>query len=366
MNITLISTSVTLAVILICFAIIIKTYWNASVGPLTIKRRAIIAAYSALSIYLCSYFVRDCNDETEIFCVTSILMLYILWESYLFACNIFSNGSLYRNRYVWLFYNLFPLALAIPHLLFVFTGEDYHFRNYTELIDAFLHPAPIQAYTRILFVAGLLVCKVFILIEVTNQQLKYRQQIIEEDGDLRGCRNRSRSYLAWAIILLLASFGQIIPSLSYHIGLKLGIIFAVIYTTRFYLQFHKRLMILEEQENHKGESIKEKVSTWLKQDPFPLSETDLTMEKIAESIGVEASSLSYYIYEFEGSTFLSWQSECRMNRCKELLEDKDMNISEIAYECGYSDLAAMSKAFKKKFGLPPTLYRRRKLAIPDA
>ena len=59
-------------------------------------------------------------------------------------------------------------------------------------------------------------------------------------------------------------------------------------------------MILEEQENHKGESIKEKVSTWLKQDPFPLSETDLTMEKIAESIGVDASSLSYYIYEFEG------------------------------------------------------------------
>lgn len=236
MNITLISTSVTLTVTLICFAIIIKTYWNASVGPLTIKRRTIIAAYSALSIYLCSYFVRDCNDETEIFCVTSMLMLYILWESYLFACNIFSNGSLYRNRYVWLFYNLFPLALAIPHLLFVFTGEDYHFRNYTELIDAFLHPAPIQAYTRIIFVAGLLVCKVFILIEVTNQQLKYRQQIIEEDGDLRGCRNRSRSYLAWAIILLLASFGQIIPSLSYHIGLKLGIIFAVIYTTRFYLQ----------------------------------------------------------------------------------------------------------------------------------
>ena len=118
MNITLISTSVTLTVTLICFAIIIKTYWNASVGPLTIKRRAIIAAYSALSIYLCSYFVRDCNDETEIFCVTSMQCFTYYGESYLFACNIFSNGSLYRNRYVWLFYNLFPLALAIPPFAF--------------------------------------------------------------------------------------------------------------------------------------------------------------------------------------------------------------------------------------------------------
>ena len=111
-----------------------------------------------------------------------------------------------------------PACISYSPFAFCIYRRRLSLRNYTELIDAFLHPAPIQAYTRILFVAGLLVCKVFILIEVTNQQLKYRQQIIEEDGDLRGCRNRSRSYLAWAIILLLASFGQIIPSLSYHIG----------------------------------------------------------------------------------------------------------------------------------------------------
>ena len=173
---------------------------------------------------------------------------------------------------------------------------------------------PLFRHIRVFFfVAGLLVCKVFILIEVTNQQLKYRQQIIEEDGDLRGCRNRSRSYLAWAIILLLASFGQIIPSLSYHIGLKLGIIFAVIYTTRFYLQFHKRLMILEEQENHKGESIKEKVSTWLKQDPFPLSETDLTMEKncwIHRSWCIIYSPITYMnlkeAHSFHGKVNAEW------------------------------------------------------------
>lgn len=83
------------------------------------------------------------------------------------------------------------------------------------------------------------------------------------------------------------------------------------------------------------------------------------MEKTAESIGISTSSLSYYIYEFASKTFLSWQSECRMKYCKELLEDERKNISEIAYECGYSDLAAMSKAFKKRFGVAPTIYRRK-------
>ncbi|MBF1643163.1 MAG: helix-turn-helix domain-containing protein, partial [Prevotella sp.] len=53
-----------------------------------------------------------------------------------------------------------------------------------------------------------------------------------------------------------------------------------------------------------------------------------------------------------------------MKYCKELLEDERKNISEIAYECGYSDLAAMSKAFKKRFGVAPTIYRRKVIEPP--
>ena len=42
-----------------------------------------------------------------------------------------------------------------------------------------------------------------------------------------------------------------------------------------------------------------------------------------------------------------------------ITKDNNKNISEIAYECGYSDLAAMSKAFKKRFGVAPTVYRKK-------
>lgn len=47
------------------------------------------------------------------------------------------------------------------------------------------------------------------------------------------------------------------------------------------------------------------------------------MEKTADSIGIPTMALSYYIYEFAGKTFLSWQSECRMLRCRELLKDNN-------------------------------------------
>ena len=126
--------------------------------------------------------------------------------------------------------------------------------------------------------------------------------------------------------------------MSYHIILRVLIIGFVICTTIFYLSFHKSLMAIEHNISDADNSIKEKIDSWLEQRPFPLSEADLTMEKTAESIGISTSSLSYYIYEFAGKTFLSWQSECRMKYCKELLEDERKNISEIAYECGVKPL----------------------------
>lgn len=357
-------TLVTLVITLICFALVARKYRKARSGPLTIKRRVIIINYLFLVGYLCSYFIHQHNDETEILCVPSMLILYLLWESYLATCTTFSNGQIYKNRYAWLFYNIVPATLIVPHILFKVMGQELEIHNYTQLIDVLSQPFPLQIYTRITLSMGLFLCKLIMLVEIIHQQFRYKKQIVEEKGELRGVKFRSIIYGAWALLLLAMTIGQIVPSMSYHIILRVLIIGFVICTTIFYLSFHKSLMAIEHNVSDEDNSIKEKIDTWLEQRPFPLSETDLTMEKTAESIGISTSSLSYYIYEFAGKTFLSWQSECRMNYCKELLEDERKNISEIAYECGYSDLAAMSKAFKKRFGVAPTIYRRKVIEPP--
>ncbi|MCR5077945.1 MAG: AraC family transcriptional regulator [Prevotella sp.] len=359
MSLTYATTMAALAVTLICFGIITDKYRKAGNRSLTIKWRTLLGSYIFLIVYLSSYFFRHVSDETEIFSVPSMLMLYCLWESYLFTCTTFSNGKLYQNRYTWLFYNLLPISLTLPYCFLSTNGQSIHLHSYGQLTAALAQPDTIQVWTKIVIAGGLGIMKLIILTEVIHQQRRYRQQIMDERGELRGSINRTRSYTTWGILLVLMSVGQFIPSQTYHLLLKLGIILSTIYTTHFYTQFHKRLMAIQKKNNNKGESIKEKVNTWLSQTPFPLGEADLTMEKTAESIGITASSLSYYIYEFAGRTFRSWQSECRMDHCRKLLEDKKLNISEIAYECGYSDLAAMSKAFKRRFGLAPTLYRRR-------
>lgn len=347
-----------IAVTAICLAIITTIYWKSPGGPLTFKRRVILTDYTLLLIYLCSYFIRNYSDETEILCVPSMLSLYLLWECFLITCTTFSNGKIHKNLYALLFYNLLPITLLVPQFIYAGNGQISHFLNYSHLISILGQPMPLQAYMRIAFAIGIVFCKVMMIIEIVRQQLKYKQQIIDENGNLKGVTQRNHIYIAWALLLTTMSIGQIIPSPAYHIVLKLGIISAVISITLFYLKLHKRLMILQSTSKDKGNSIKEKIDLWLNQDPFPLSETDLTMEKTARLIGVPTVALSYYIYEFAGKTFLSWQSECRMLHCRELLKDDKKNISEIAYECGYSDLAAMSKAFKRRFGVAPTVYRK--------
>ena len=343
----------------ICFSIIALMYRKSPSGPLTFKRRIIILDYSLLLLYLCCHFVRSENDETEILCVPSIMALYLLWESFLITCTTFSNGKLYQNRYALLFYNLVPISLLIPQVIFALKGDIHHFQNYDQLVAELEQTMPIQAFMRIAFAVGILFCKLLMIIEIVKQQTKYKHQIIDENGDLRGVARRKKLYLGTGVLLIMITIGQLVPSITYHALLKICIIFTVIMITRFYVNLHKHIMILESNNYNKGNSIKEKIDKWLHQDPFPLADTELTMEKTAASIGIQTVALSYYIYEFAGKTFLSWQSECRMIHCRELLKDDDKNISEIAYECGYSDLAAMSKAFKKRFGVAPTIYRKR-------
>ena len=261
--------------------------------------------------------------------------------------------------YALLFYNLLPLSLLVPQMIYAANGDIHHYQNYSQLLADLQQTMPIQAFMRIIFSAGILFCKLLMIIEIVIQQIKYKHQIIDENGEFRGIERRNKLYLGTGTLLIMITIGQLVPSTIYHALLKICIIFTVIAITRFYVNQHRHIMILESNNYNKGNSIKEKIDKWLHQDPFPLADTELTMEKTATSIGIQTVALSYYIYEFAGKTFLSWQSECRMIHCRELLKNDDKNISEIAYECGYSDLAAMSKAFKKRFGVAPTIYRKR-------
>lgn len=87
------------------------------------------------------------------------------------------------------------------------------------------------------------------------------------------------------------------------------------------------------------------------------------------TISVEVlESLSYFSYRnlqrifkgFYGETIGAYVTRLKVEACAKLLLFSKSSITEIAYEIGYSDVQALSKSFKKHFGISPSIYRDRK------
>jgi AraC-like DNA-binding protein len=57
--------------------------------------------------------------------------------------------------------------------------------------------------------------------------------------------------------------------------------------------------------------------------------------------------------QVEGKTIIRFQLEKRMEKAFNLLEEGRMNVSQIAYKCGYRAQANFSSDFKKVFHMAP-------------
>lgn len=70
----------------------------------------------------------------------------------------------------------------------------------------------------------------------------------------------------------------------------------------------------------------------------------------------------YYIAhtfkEHTGQTVLQYQTNARMNAATHMLLDTALTIEEIAIVIGYENASSFDKAFRRRFGISPGLYRR--------
>lgn len=79
---------------------------------------------------------------------------------------------------------------------------------------------------------------------------------------------------------------------------------------------------------------------------------------------MENYSVTSFIKWFEremGCTPSAFLRMLRIEKAKELLKQGQMSILDIALAVGYSNHAAFTRAFRKRMGISPTDYRRRKL-----
>jgi AraC-like DNA-binding protein len=80
----------------------------------------------------------------------------------------------------------------------------------------------------------------------------------------------------------------------------------------------------------------------------------------AARLGISLRTL-HKRFQDADTTFGKWILENRLLACQRAFEDPrhaSFTISQIAYGWGFNDLSNFSKAFKARFGVSPTEYRR--------
>ena len=83
----------------------------------------------------------------------------------------------------------------------------------------------------------------------------------------------------------------------------------------------------------------------------------ITLDSAAEYVNMSSSYFSRFFKKYTGTNFITYVTERKIEYAKEMLENTNMPIINIAYELSYNDTNYFSKAFKRKVGISPTEYR---------
>ncbi|WP_346027475.1 AraC family transcriptional regulator [Arthrobacter parietis] len=89
-----------------------------------------------------------------------------------------------------------------------------------------------------------------------------------------------------------------------------------------------------------------------------------TLESLARRLNVSRATLAARFRSRVGEPPMTYLTNWRMLLASELLADPHHTTAWIAGEIGYGSPFALSTAFKRRFGVSPTEYRRRKFAAP--
>ena len=81
--------------------------------------------------------------------------------------------------------------------------------------------------------------------------------------------------------------------------------------------------------------------------------------KVEDYAYLTGRSLSTFRRDFKAyyqTTPQKWIQEKRMDKALQILQDKEMTVTELAYEVGYENISYFIKAFKNRVGLSPKQY----------
>ena len=88
-----------------------------------------------------------------------------------------------------------------------------------------------------------------------------------------------------------------------------------------------------------------------------LGDSDVTIDDMASAVAVSRSGLHRKVKHLLGTSPMEFMREARIRKATQMLKESSKSVSDIAYECGFSDPKYFSKCFKASTGQTPTEYK---------
>lgn len=85
---------------------------------------------------------------------------------------------------------------------------------------------------------------------------------------------------------------------------------------------------------------------------------DITLKEVASVANMAVSTFCNYFKEHYRVTFVEYLNTVRIGHACKLLGELEENIVEIAYKCGFNNLANFNRQFKKLKKMTPSKYRK--------
>lgn len=86
---------------------------------------------------------------------------------------------------------------------------------------------------------------------------------------------------------------------------------------------------------------------------------DISLDDVSRIVDISPYYFSKLFKEETGENFIECLTNIRIEKAKQLLQNKEVSIKNICVETGYSDPNYFSRIFKKQVGITPTEYRDR-------
>lgn len=84
---------------------------------------------------------------------------------------------------------------------------------------------------------------------------------------------------------------------------------------------------------------------------------NITLETIANKFNYNPSYFSRFFKKNMGETFTNYLKTVRLNLAYTKMQQTDLNIMDIASECGFGNVKSFYLAFTSEFGISPQMYR---------